>query len=187
MASAVTVSSASDSGEMRAPTYKSPGGPLKPTAKVANRFRAVSVDSADMIYASPGHLKTTLHADAAAAARCRAAAPGARRRSHRGDAAHRVVTAPASPVAPCRQVTPGSSPRLTTWRRKVVTAAPTGFHPVTPPSTPPKAPPPSLSASPVFMPPEPPERDDDYWGHFLDLDPAEEQNSYRFSHTRHAL
>jgi hypothetical protein len=37
------------------------------------------------------------------------------------------------------------------------------------------------------MPPEPPERDDDYWGHFLDLDPAEEQNSYRFSHTRHAL
>ena len=57
---------------------------------------------------------------------------------------------------------------------------------VTPPASPPKAPPPALELPPpLFLPPEPPTKaDDDYWGHFLDLDPAEEQDSYWFSHTR---
>ena len=161
MSSAVTVVSMSDSGDMDAPKYKSP----RPDA------------------APPASIKP----DADVAARFRAAASAARRRSHRGDAAHRVVKAPPPPAA-----VPVTPTRRTTWRRK---AAPSTYddapsrnvvHPVTPPASPPKAPPPALELPPpLFLPPEPPTKaDDDYWGHFLDLDPAEEQDSYWFSHTR---
>ena len=160
MSSAVTVVSMSDSGDMDAPKYKSPRPDATPPASIKP--------------------------DADVAARFRAAASAARRRSHRGDAAHRVVKAPPPPAAP---VTPT---RRTTWRRK---AKPSTYddapsrnvvHPVTPPASPPKAPPPALELPPpLFLPPEPPTKaDDDYWGHFLDLDPAEEQDSYWFSHTR---